>query len=1054
MILVAVAIGLFLYHNLNDEIRMRVEQQLNDIYPHLDVRVQTARFLEGQGIEIRNLSFNQRNVSGGTSNLFRVDELLVHCTTNPQDLLQGEFAVSRVVVKRLRIDAVLEPDGTLNLASLFPLPECGDSQATIEIQDGILEIRERNNPDAHLIYNNVDLVIKSEMAPLDGNPNALDFVKRLRLEGSLDNTHLESVAFQGFIEPDTQSLVLDGQVLGLEISEELTKRIPSQLATKIDAIQHLQLDSNFDFHVEYFPRFNQSPKFTIKGAIVSGQWSEPALPAPVTAVRGTFVIDQSGVQIGPIKAKVGTGTLTLHQLNRTGWQENAPTHLKIDASHIRLQRDIVELLPEKLQKYWDTFQPAGLIDATLIADFDGQSWEPKVHVICIDTSSVYDKFPYPVKRTSGTIDLNQGVLSLNLTAMAGATPIEITGSLKNLGPEAIGKIRIKSTRPGQLDPTMMESIHAVAPKVHQVFESFHPEATANIDFWIHCTGEIDCVPTKNLVVDIVDGSVRFDKFSYPVQRIHGQVEWKGDRVIVKKMEGYNDSGHVVCTGSWQKSEVDPRGFLDLHFICKDVPLDDELKEALPEATQTVWAELQPRGTMDHLDVRLQYPSIKNELDLRVEVQKWPRERNVAGRTISIEPMSFRYLLKDVQGSVVYDNGTVELTDIKAHHRDVEIATGGNCSTLPDGRWQLRFEGLEIFRLFPDRDLLTALPNSLEETLRKLRLTSSVNIIAKEIVLTGNANQVHRPDIAWDATVYVAGADVNCGLPLKGVYGAVRFAGQSTQQGAYTFGELSLDAVVYEDLLIKDVRGPILIDNRQITLGSQVPQANGQSPRNLTGTTLGGLVAADAVSTFQQGQPFAVQLKLTNGNLEQALIDLGQQNPGRNSGRLAAELHLTGTSEGTHTLNGSGTVRLSDAHLYELPVVVSLLKILRARAPDSNAFHSGEIDFEVKGDYVYLNRILMAGDAITLRGDGEASLAGDINMRFYSEFTNSSFQLPIITPLLGEASRQLLVIRINGSLENPDTEQEIFPLVNETLEQLFPERTVDFGIRNALRPATR
>ncbi|PHS10636.1 MAG: hypothetical protein COA78_11055 [Blastopirellula sp.] len=1053
VIVVAIAIGLYLYHNLNDEIRMRVEQQLNDAYPHLDVQVQSARFLKGQGIEIRDLSFSQRNVDGGTNNLFRVDELLVHCTTNAQELLQGEFAVSRVVVKRLRIHAVIEPDGSLNLASLFPLPECGESNAEIHIQDGFLEIRERNNPETHLLYDNVNLVIKTEMVPLDGDPNATHLVKRLRVEGSLNNTHLKSIAFQGFIEPDTRSLVLDGQVIGLNISEELAKRVPSQFSTQLKEIKHLQLNSDFDFHVEYFPRFQKTPQFRIAGSIVSGQWTEPTLPAPVTAVQGNFVVDQSGVQIGPITAKIGTGTLTLHRLNRVGWQENAPTHFKINASHILLQKDLVHLLPEKMQELWMKFQPAGLIDATLIADFDGQTWEPEVHITCIDTSSVFYKFPYPIKQTSGTIDLNQGVLSLNLTSMAGDTPIEITGSLKNLGPEAIGTVRIKSTRPGQLDPTMMDSIYAVAPKVHQVFESFHAEATANIDFHIHCTGEIGCVPTKHLVIDFVDGSVRFDKFPYPIQRIHGQIVWNGDQVLVKRLEGQNDSGHVVCTGSWQRSELDPRGFLDLHFVCKDVPLEDELREALPEATQAVWTELRPGGTIDHLDVQLQYPGIEQELDLRVELHKWQNEQNVAGRTITIVPMSFRYRLDDVQGSVVYDNGTVVLTDIKAHHGEVKIATSGRFLTLADGRWQLRFEQMNIEGLIPDRDLFSALPLPLETTLRKLRLNSTVNIRGT-FVLTGSANQVHRPDIAWNVYTDIAGADINCGLPLKSVYGEVRLFGQSTQQGTYTYGELDDISMVYNDLMIRDIRGPFLIDSQQIILGSQVRQATGQSPRNITGSTLGGLVAVDAVSTFQPGQPFSMHLKLSNGSLEQALIDLGQQNPGQNTGRLAAELRLAGTSEGTHTLNGSGIVRLSDANLYELPVVVSLLKILRARAPDSTAFNSGEIDFDVKGKYVYLNRILLSGDAITLRGDGEATLSGDINMRFYSEFANNSFQIPIITPLLGEASKQLLVVRINGSLEHPETEQEIFPLVNETLEQLFPERTVGFPFSNPLIPTTR
>ena len=119
----------------------------------------------------------------------------------------------------------------------------------------------------------------------------------------------------------------------------------------------------------------------------------------------------------------------------------------------------------------------------------------------------------------------------------------------------------------------------------------------------------------------------------------------------------------------------------------------------------------------------------------------------------------------------------------------------------------------------------------------------------------------------------------------------------------------------------------------------------------------------------------------------------------------------------------------------------MLKVLNARFPNTNAFDEADIDFRVAGNYIYLDDMRLTGDALSLKGNGEANLDGQISMRFYTEFGNQTFDVPVIRQVLGEASRSLMVIHVGGTVDQPTTEQEIFPLVNETLEQLFPARTV-------------
>ena len=71
------------------------------------------------------------------------------------------------------------------------------------------------------------------------------------------------------------------------------------------------------------------------------------------------------------------------------------------------------------------------------------------------------------------------------------------------------------------------------------------------------------------------------------------------------------------------------------------------------------------------------------------------------------------------------------------------------------------------------------------------------------------------------------------------------------------------------------------------------------------------------------------------------------------------------------------IRLSDADVYELPVMLSLLKILSIRPPDQNAFSDAAINYRVEGEHIYFDRIDFHGDAISLRGKGEMDFQSEI-----------------------------------------------------------------------------
>jgi hypothetical protein len=152
------------------------------------------------------------------------------------------------------------------------------------------------------------------------------------------------------------------------------------------------------------------------------------------------------------------------------------------------------------------------------------------------------------------------------------------------------------------------------------------------------------------------------------------------------------------------------------------------------------------------------------------------------------------------------------------------------------------------------------------------------------------------------------------------------------------------------------------------------------------------------------------------------------------------------------LRGQGQLRLREADIYELPLVVAMLKVLRVKSPDRNAFASSSVQFRIEGPHAYLDEIELAGDAISLVGNGEVGFDGDLQMTFRSIMGDVETQLPAMKRMLGGASGQFLLLHVDGTLADPELTTEAFPTLAAALQKLQSQRQENGrGLRVGTRP---
>ncbi|HUE71238.1 MAG TPA: AsmA-like C-terminal region-containing protein, partial [Pirellulaceae bacterium] len=297
-----------------------------------------------------------------------------------------------------------------------------------------------------------------------------------------------------------------------------------------------------------------------------------------------------------------------------------------------------------------------------------------------------------------------------------------------------------------------------------------------------------------------------------------------------------------------------------------------------------------------------------------------------------------------------------------------------------------------------------------------------------------------PGLDWNLMFDVEDGSLQAGLPANRISGQVQFVGKSDGNSIVSRGQLDVDSAMVRGIQLTQIRGPLFIDSQRLRAGTWAERdVQGRVPRWVTANVMGGKLALDGEFVFADGR-FNLYTTLENADLKRVTQELSPSQ--RNlTGKVFALVSLGGTTQGVHTWRGQGEARLTEANIYELPVMVSLLSLLSIKPPDRTAFTNSNMEFRIEGDDVEFTHIDFAGDAISLKGRGWMNNRQEVNLAFYSQLGRDEMQLPIFRPVVGEINRQFLLIEVTGPLDHPNVTKTPFPRLNEQLAQMFPELAV-------------
>ncbi|RMF41029.1 MAG: hypothetical protein D6753_10455 [Planctomycetota bacterium] len=850
---------------------------------------------------------------------------------------------------------------------------------------------------------------------------------------------LESISAEGEIELGTGRWWAAGTVNRCEFSPVLLQRLPPAVADSLDQLRGLRGTVSGDFRLA--SRDGADLQSSFRGAIHEAAFQDPRLPYRLDGMACEFAWIDGRVQLRNLRASSGPARVEANA-DLAGLAAGSPVTILADVSQLELDSRLYSSLPESLRKMWDRLELSGMVSGHIELRFDGEQWKPVVNVQCNSVKIRPWLFPYPVTDIEGAVVYRRDhLMAHGLVGRAGGQVVSGSVSLHKDGTQWVGTMTCQTEGPVTVDEQLVAALTPTGQPTspaEQFLRALNPAGRLRVNRAEFRRGSASDQWHKELDLSVYDGKIRYEGFRYPIYDIRGRVVAQDNHWWLDRFEGSNDTARVLCSGDWHS---EPTGLppLNLRFQAYAVPMEEELKRALPSEAQFVWDELQPSGSVDEVRIELVRETPLADVMASVAVREDRSTNDATGRSLRIRPRSFPFWLTDVDCEISYVPGMVTIHHAEGINGATRMAVTGICQPTADGRWKADVEWLPQTRLFVNTELLKALPSSIRETLVKADFRGPVSLLGTSQVVFADS-RTENLETAWDCKMAIEDGQLGDGSTIGSLRGTVWMRGVSAGDTLRASGFVAMDALTFLRIPVTRLNGPFAILGSNLYFGTSVaevlPPVDKKLATALTAKALSGDVAFSGHARLDSGKLY-LEGNLQEARLSLLLKDLGVEHSDAEA-LCDAELHFAGIPWNPQTYNGNGRLHLSQARVYQLPFMIRLLRAASVRPDNNSAFDSADIHFEIDGDRIPLY-VACEGDLLRLRGDGETNLRREIDLDLYSYVGRRLPAANVLNPIIAESRyATFMLIEVDGTLENPVMQRRPFPQIEATFNQIFPE----------------
>jgi len=747
------------------------------------------------------------------------------------------------------------------------------------------------------------------------------------------------------------------------------------------------------------------------GLLRSTEVTYVAFPYRLERMRGAIRFGPQGYETDDL-----TGYHGAAEFHLAGWAKDLGTPLMESRVRVRgrgvpLDEDLRAALGPFERRIYDQYAPSGS------ADVDADIYrEPKadarpqatVRLNLLDCRFRYENFPYVLTGTTGQVNIFPGRTEIvNVRGRHG--PASVTFSGEVLWPDvtkpAEGLIRIVGT-----DVPLDEDLEAALPERDRtVMRAFHLSGAADIEGTVTSTAETKNELAYDLDVSLKNARMVYEPFPLLAEQMTGRLHLARGTCRIDSITGYNSGARIDARG-WIEQRPDDFA-MDLVLVGKDVVLGEPLRGALGPEMRTVWSHLAPQGRVDisarltkalGTDQTIQHHVLVTALDAQARLDLFP------------------YPLEHVSGQLEFEGSEVRLKDLRARSGPTEFGFTGRIAYGPEGPQfdlAIRASGLRL-----EGPLEKAIPAPIQQAFQALHPVGRVDLNLAR--LTYRTTGPDRAEVVWSASALLDEVGAEPGVKISGVVGT------ATMDGRWADGRVDLKG----NVRVQQGRfaGRILSDTR---FAFEKPADSAAlAIRGIEGEFYEGRVEGSAGIRFDPSARYTLTMAATGVNFERLLREGFRIEHNISGGRLAMTLGLRAGNDPSD-MEASGYADVTDARLYELPLVVRVLAALRLAPADRAAFEKARILYFVRGQRLYLGDIRLMGRALSLYGAGTLEPDGQLNLTFLTGKKDADPLIPALSELAEGIRRELVIVLVTGTLAEPKVEMRTLSSLTAPLREL-------------------
>jgi len=647
-----------------------------------------------------------------------------------------------------------------------------------------------------------------------------------------------------------------------------------------------------------------------------------------------------------------------------------------------MTEEIMKELPVIGEKFWKAYSPVGKFDFECTLDFNNKDSKQKMDYLLeldvIDGEMTYIKWPFLLKHVNGKLEYSREGTFLR----------SMKGEVQNEGKQSQGEIDAffesgsarKSVNLTIPNFNITKTLLEMIPDVGEnVWKDYKPEG--NIDLTIKYESNDD----KSVINYSSEAICKGIKASHPdfpcdLSNITGLIKNDGDSIYFKNMSGYLLNGSRVNRTIFD-GEMDLKS-KEKRFTISIPTLDltEEIIKSIPKKGEELWSQNKPSG---QVDLTINYIGYKDR-----SKDKYLITADCKGNEIEATKLPVK--VSDIMGRIVIDKNIIQFKSLRGYvvtGKQLSHATANGIFGLENRNKKILFN---VFDLMVTEELLGKFPKLLKNEWLKIEPVGWVDVTLDDEI--DDVSDENRHTIIINA---------------KGC--------------EFGFTKLPVN--------ISDIDGRINIEKGQLT----IKKFNGTS----CGGKVNGLVELDSESPNGE---YSGKLKFDDISLKELMESFIKEQQ-EWVGVCKGNIEFQGKGKDLKNLTAHGSATLREGQLAEVPVLLSILKLLNLSLPKKESFHTANLKYSVKDKIINIEELEVFSDSVELGCIGTVGFDSTVDLTVVAGLNQETFsQIPFIGGLMdfvvGGVRKKLTKVQITGTLSNPNSKMIGLKPITDPIKRIF------------------